>query len=135
MNIKGIRKILLVEDNPGHSITIKLLLEFKGYIVCVANNELDAVTMAANENFDLILMDYQMPLMNGIRSAKLIRETDTDVFIISISSRNDKEYINECRACGMNGHIQKGVIIETIENSSFERVFDFLNDDDAAIKK
>jgi len=130
-----IRKILLVEDNPGYSIAIKLLLERKGYAICTANNEMDAATMATNEKFDLILMDYQMPLMDGIRSAKLIRETDKEVIIISISLRNDDEYIDECRACGMNGHIPKGSIIKAIENSPFETVFDFLNDDDGTIKE
>ncbi len=125
-----IHKILLVEDNPGYLIAIKLLLELKGYVVCTANNEMDAVTMATNEKFDLILMDYQMPLMDGIRAAKLIRKTDKEVFIISISLRNDDEYIDKCRACGMNGHIPKGSIVKAIENSPFETVFDFLNDDD-----
>jgi len=129
-----IRKILLVEDNPGYLIAIKLLLELKGYAVCTANNEMDAATMATSEKFDLILMDYQMPLMDGIRSAKLIRETDKDVFIISISLRNDDEYIDKCRACGMNGHFHKSAIIKTIENSPFKAVFDFLNENDNVIK-
>ncbi len=69
-----IRKILLVEDIPGYFIAVKLLLEHRGYVVCMVNNELDAVTMAAKEKFDLILMDHQMPLVDGIRAAWLIRE-------------------------------------------------------------
>lgn len=78
-------KVLLVEDNPGCSSAIKLLLERKEYIVSSAYNGLDAIIMAANEKFDLILIDYQMPLMDGIKAAKSIREIDKDVLILSIS--------------------------------------------------
>ena len=121
-----IRKILLVEDDSNCSSAMKLLLELKDYIVSIACNGLDAITMAASEKFDMILMDYQMPVMNGIEATKSIRETNKDVIIISISSRNDREYINECQACGMNSHIPKFFIVEAIENNLLEAYVDFM---------
>lgn len=89
MNKNKIRKILLVEDDTNCSSAMKFLLELNDYTVDIANNGFEAVIMAANEEFDLILMDNEMPVMNGLKAAKAIRETDKDVIIISISSRND----------------------------------------------
>ena len=119
-----IRKILLVEDDFDCAHALKFLLELDEYIVFIVNNGLDAVIMAAKEKFDLILMDYEMPVMDGIGAAGSIREQDKDVPIISISSRNETEYINSCYVCGMNGHIPKILISEVIKNNEFEAVVD-----------
>lgn len=129
MNKNKIRKILLAEDDPNCSSAMKFLLELNNYTVNIANNGFEAVIMAANEEFNLILMDNEMPVMNGIKAAKAIRETDKDVIIISISSRNDREYINECQVCGMNGHVPKLIIAEVIKNNELDEAINFMIED------
>lgn len=123
-----IHKILLVEDNHDCLDVIKSILELNEYSVYSAYNGRDAVKMAVNEKFDLIIIDYEMPVMNGIKAAKSIRESNKDVIIISISGRSDDEYINECYASGMNSHIHKDQIVNAIQNKAFEMLDDFINE-------
>ena len=71
------RRVLLVEDNEVNVIGTKIILEKRGIEVLIANDGQEAVDVLEKEEVDLILMDIQMPIMNGIEATKLIRSGTT----------------------------------------------------------
>jgi signal transduction histidine kinase/CheY-like chemotaxis protein/HPt (histidine-containing phosphotransfer) domain-containing protein len=116
-------KILLAEDNVINQTFVIRVLEKKGHRVTVANNGREAVAAFEKQPFDLILMDVQMPEMNGIEASELIREkekkTETCIPIIAMTAhalKGDREKFLEA---GMNAYISKPIdtktLIETIE--------------------
>jgi len=111
-------KILLVEDNAINQKIV--ILSLKKYIknVDVAANGKEALDKFGTTRYDLILMDIQMPVMNGIVATRKIREleasTNTHVPIIAITANamsGDKE---ECLAAGMNDYISKPFQVELL---------------------
>jgi CheY-like chemotaxis protein/nitrogen-specific signal transduction histidine kinase len=78
--------VLLVEDEPSNRTVITLLLETIGMQVSVAENGLEAIEKATNEDFDLIFMDIKMPKMNGDEATKILREKGITKPIIALSA-------------------------------------------------
>lgn len=108
--IKG-AYILLVEDNKINQIVILELLEALNIIVDVAENGEEAVELANKNRYDLILMDLQMPVMDGFEATKIIRRIEEykEIPIIALSAavmQKDKELTS---AVGMNAHLSKPI--------------------------
>lgn len=123
-NLKTIRgaKILLVEDNKINQIVVEGLLEDLDMEVDIASNGQEAVEQARSKRFDLILMDLQMPVMDGFEAAKTIRliEGCERVPIVALSAavmQKDKELTSEA---GMNAHLSKPIHKEELEVSLLE---------------
>lgn len=109
-------KILLVEDNEINQIVARENLKNFGFDVVIANNGLEAVERAEKESFDAILMDLQMPILDGFEATRRIREFDKKTPIIALSAavmQRDREMTKEA---GMNEHISKPIDIEELEN-------------------
>ncbi len=117
--------ILLAEDNPVNQKLAVNLLTKRGYKVSVAENGKEAVALFEKENFDLILMDVQMPEMDGFEATAAIREKEKisggHIPVIAMTAHamaGDKE---QCFAAGMDGYVSKPVqvakLIETIESA------------------
>ena len=113
-------RILFVEDDSVTRLTTKRLLEKDGYTVSVAVNGLDALRLLKLEAFDLILMDVQMPEMDGVEATRSIRFRDRfdvirDIPIIAVTAyamTGDKE---KFLGAGMNGYISKPVDIKELK--------------------
>lgn len=100
--------ILLAEDNKINQQLIKSILTKENHLVDIVNNGKDAVDKVKLNNYDLILMDVQMPIMDGIEASRIIRELGyCDLPIIALTASafaTDKE---KCLASGMNDFISK----------------------------
>lgn len=113
-------KILLIEDKLSNRKTIEIYLRSRVGKVEIAENGKEAVEMFADNQYDMILMDLQMPIMGGIEAAQLIREMEVGreyrVPIIAFSANyfsSDKEVSIEV---GMDAYISKPFQSKTLFN-------------------
>jgi CheY-like chemotaxis protein len=116
----GNANILLVEDNAINQKIIILSLKNHVKNIDIANNGKDALDKFGTTKYDLILMDIQMPVINGIAATKKIREleltSNTQTPIIAITANalsGDKE---TCLAAGMNDYISKPFQVDVLVN-------------------
>ena len=112
-HLKG--RILLVEDNRTNQIIIKGLLEaYPDLRLEIASHGREAVTMVRKHpgRYDLILMDIQMPVMDGYEATRLIRLEDPNVPIIALTANAFRENVEKTRESGMNDHLNKPIEVE-----------------------
>ena len=106
-------KILLVEDNQMNQELAVSLLNSVGLTAMVAENGKQAIEKLAEKAFDLVLMDIQMPVMDGFTATKLIRSMDDEYFkklpILAMSARAFQKDKDECLKVGMNSYIVKPI--------------------------
>ena len=108
--------ILLVEDNTTNQEIIKGLLETSSINIDIANNGVQAVQMFESnpKKYELILMDMQMPIMDGIEATKIIRMMNKDIPIIALTANAMKEDIEKTKKAGMNKHLSKPIEVEAL---------------------
>ncbi len=120
---KGIggRNILLVEDNEANQYVAKQLLIRAGLKVEIANNGSEALDKLKNKHYDAILMDMQMPVMDGIQATRLIRGQPAfnDLPIIAMTAAATESDRENCILAGMNDYISKPVSAVEL----FEKLF------------
>ncbi|MFC3560110.1 PAS domain-containing hybrid sensor histidine kinase/response regulator [Pedobacter jamesrossensis] len=103
------RKILVTDDNDLNRLVASILLLDFGATVMVAENGEIALEMISRETFDVILMDIQMPVMNGYEATKQIRKSGNDIPIIALTASAIKGEREKCLASGMNDYITKPI--------------------------
>ncbi len=113
-HIKG-KKILLVEDNEINQLIATEVLENFGLNVSVACDGQQGVDMAMHGNFDLVLMDIQMPIMDGLTAAKTLRYNKYDKPIIAMTANALPEDKIKAREAGMQEHIGKPFDIQILQ--------------------
>lgn len=103
------RHILLVEDNEINQLIAINMLEHEGVMVDIAENGQQAVDMVKNNNYDLVLMDIQMPIMDGLQATQLIRQQlcDQTLPIIALTANVMTQEIEQYMQIGMNDHLGK----------------------------
>ena len=110
LNISG-HKVLLVEDNDINAEIAMMILEQNGIEVERAENGQIGLEMVKENHYAAVLMDIQMPIMNGYETSRAIRELDGEYFknlpIIAISANAYDDDVKECLEAGMNDHIAK----------------------------
>jgi two-component system, sensor histidine kinase len=113
------RSILLAEDHLVNQRVIAMILEPHGIALTIAQNGAEAVEMWQNAHFDLVLMDMQMPIMDGLSATKRIREIERSdglrrTPIAMVSANAMKEHITQSFWAGCDFHIAKPVTPETL---------------------
>ena len=116
--LKG-KKLLLAEDNQMNQNLI--IMYFKNYDVHIdiANNGNEAIKAAKENEYDLVLMDVQMPQCDGLEATKQIRALDSDkskVPIVAMTAYAFTEDIDNCLSIGMNAHVSKPIEKEAFLN-------------------
>jgi PAS domain S-box-containing protein len=105
--------ILVVEDNPVNQVLARRLLTKHGHRVTTASNGREAVVAVEAQAFDLILMDVQMPEMDGLEATSAIRDrertTGLHVPIVAMTAHAMKGDEDECLRAGMDGYITKPI--------------------------
>lgn len=108
-----ITKVLIVEDNPLNMELVQEILRARGYVTYEAVDGEQAMKyIEAGESYDLIIMDIELPGMNGVEVAKLIKTKYKDVPIIALTSyamKGDKERF---LAAGFDDYCSKPMVIE-----------------------
>jgi CheY-like chemotaxis protein len=107
--------VLVADDNPDIRELTKLLLEFEGCVVIEAADGREAVQAALVSTPDLILLDIQMPLMDGLEVARELRRSDSvrSIPIIAVTANDDVR--RETIAAGCDACLSKPLLPDTIE--------------------
>ena len=115
LNLQNIH-ILLVEDNEMNQLVAQDILESFGANVVIAVNGQEAVELFAKQYFDLILMDLQMPVMDGFAATTAIRATAAGkkIPILAMSAAVMKADVDKVASSGMNDHIAKPIDIKNM---------------------
>jgi signal transduction histidine kinase/CheY-like chemotaxis protein len=106
--------ILLVEDNPVNQRLALRLLERRGHRVTLAGNGRIAVDLARARHFDIVLMDVQMPIMDGLEATRHIRSRDPEIPIVAMTAHAMDGDRERCLAAGMNGYASKPIRSEEL---------------------
>ncbi len=112
-------RILLAEDHPVNQKVVKLMLEKLGYLIDVAGNGLEVITAFRRQQYDVVLMDVQMPEMNGVEATKFLRNNlpiEKQPRIIAMTANalggEREEYI----ASGMDDYLSKPISVAQLCN-------------------
>ncbi|MBU1700592.1 MAG: response regulator [Candidatus Eisenbacteria bacterium] len=111
--------ILLVEDIVVNQMVASAMLKRAGHSTKIAENGAVALDKLASGEFDLILMDIQMPVMNGFEATSIIRHSDSwyrDIPIIAVTAHTLEEDQKRCLESGMNGYIAKPINNNDLKN-------------------
>ena len=102
-------KILIADDNSQNLYLARFLLEQRGHEVAEAHNGEEAVNAMAVQEYDLVLMDIQMPVMDGLDATRRIKEKGSNAPIVALTAKamaGDEEKI---RGAGCDGYINKPI--------------------------
>ncbi|PQA79860.1 hypothetical protein C5F52_27885 [Limnohabitans sp. TS-CS-82] len=113
------KRVLLAEDTPINQTLQTILLNRMGYEVTIANNGLEAVEAFRGGEFDLILMDIQMPEMGGLEAAQIIRDVETErqiprTAIIAVTANALKGDREHYMASGVDGYVSKPISFDAL---------------------
>jgi len=107
-------KLLLADDNMINQEIICGLLENSQVEIDLASNGEEAVEKFRAKRYDIILMDIQMPVMDGYKATKIIRQEDKEIVIIALTANAMREDLAKSMLSGMNDHLNKPVEVEKL---------------------
>ena len=111
--------MLLAEDNTVNQRLATRLLEKRGHRVTVANNGQEAIEQLQHASFDLVLMDVQMPLIDGLEATRMIRQRESETglhqAIVALTAHAVKGDQERCEAAGMDGYLAKPIRPEELD--------------------
>lgn len=108
-------RVLVVDDTPTNRLVIKVMLERAGHYVSEAGDGEEGIERWKNERFDVVLMDLQMPVLDGVEAARRIRQVEAQrgdgshTPILAVTANAMEEDVRRSREAGMDGHLAKPV--------------------------
>ncbi|MCA9113352.1 MAG: response regulator, partial [Planctomycetaceae bacterium] len=123
-------RILLAEDTPANQKVVKAILTKRGHQVDIADNGREAMDLHQQQDYDLILMDVQMPTMDGLQATEAIRQlastNKANIPIIAMTAHARREDRQKCFNAGMDAYIAKPIdargLLKLIESSHRKKV-------------
>ena len=111
-------KILVVEDNNINQLVVKYTLQKLGISIEIAENGREAIDKLTHNSYDLILMDIQLPEMNGYDVTRYIRnQMNNTIPIIAMTALAINGEDEKCLECGMNSYISKPFTVESLHHA------------------
>jgi CheY-like chemotaxis protein len=111
-------RILVAEDSRTNQRLAAHLLERQGHAVTIVNNGKEAVEAIRRELFDLVLMDVEMPIMDGLAATRAIRSYEsrrgTRLPIVAVTTRDNQR---DCLAAGMDAHLNKPLRLDRLNRT------------------
>ncbi|MGI9212744.1 MAG: ATP-binding protein, partial [Methylococcaceae bacterium] len=109
-------EVLLVEDNKVNQLVAKMLLQKMGLRVSLAENGVEAIDWVQQKHFDIVLMDVQMPVMDGLTATQRIRELPNgkEMPILAMTAGAMEQEKQACLEAGMNDHVSKPINVDVL---------------------
>ena len=103
-------RILVADDEPISRMDITEILEDAGYQVAgEASDGFDAVELCRKHRPDLVIMDIKMPLLDGLKAAKMIREEKLAGAVLLLTAYSEKQFVDQAKEAGVAGYLVKPV--------------------------
>ncbi|UQD57751.1 response regulator [Flavobacterium sp. K5-23] len=99
--------VLVVEDNLINQIVTRKIIEKHSFTCSIVNSGIDALEIVEKEKFDIILMDINMPIMNGFETTKKLRQKGINIPVIALTAFDKEEIVEEALSAGINDIIVK----------------------------
>ncbi|MFA5906070.1 MAG: response regulator [Desulfobacula sp.] len=137
-NIPSAALILIVEDHPVNRMVVQRMLEKVGITADTADNGLQAVLAVRQKSYDMVLMDVQMPEMDGLQATRMIRaeQGENAPVIIGLSAHATLDQIEEAKSAGMQEYLTKPIqrdalynLLHSIHARTVKKVHPFLSKD------
>lgn len=120
-------KVLLAEDTHDNQVLVSRLLKIAGATVVVASNGKEAVEKAKHEHFDVLLMDLQMPVMDGFEATAELRREGYDGKIVALTAHALNDEKQKCLASGFDDHLSKPInrnlLLKSVAQISKQQAF------------
>ena len=121
LSLNHFYKILVVEDNKINQIVTKKILESNNFKCTILEDGYAAINLLESEHFDVILMDINMPIINGFDTTRLIRKKGITTPVIALTAFDKQEVSEQALSCGMND-----IIIKPFEQAKLFQVINNL---------
>ena len=108
--------ILLAEDTPDNQRLIRMYIKRTGAKVTIVENGEEALTAIQNDNYDLILMDMQMPVMDGLTAVKKLRRDGLSIPIVMLTANALQSDKDKCMAAGADDYLVKPIDLTNFYN-------------------
>lgn len=108
------KKILIVDDTKSYLLVVSQKLEEKGFSVVTAENGQEGLDAVEKEKPDLILLDIEMPIMNGIEVSKKLKESGSDTPIVFLTNMGDLKHISEAMETSTDYIVKSDSSVESI---------------------
>ncbi len=117
----NITKVLLAEDNPVNQMVAVKMLERLGCRVDVAGDGSEAVTMSGRFPYDIVFMDVQMPIFDGLEATRRIRERGDKVRIVAMTANAMDGDRERCLEAGMDDYVSKPITVQALEGALLKK--------------